>query len=225
MHPVSDAQLKANRENAQHSTGPVTSAGKDLVRHNATKHGFAGQIVVIPDHEQEAFRQHLENFRAEYQPKEITEEVLVQSMADISWSTQQMAAHSINFMSILGSYPTNIPTSGNPQTDFAISQSQKAVAQIKALNTLSIYEQRKTRLFHNTRRELALVQAERKAKEKAELEQAAQLRKLCKLHRDRSVPEWHPSENGFVCSLAEIDRFIAAQDRFNRLIDPKKVAA
>jgi hypothetical protein len=223
MHPVSDAQLQANRENAAHSTGPVTPAGKEIVRHNALKHGFAGQTLVIPEHEQAAFLQHLENFRAEYQPKGVTEEVLVQSMADVSWSAQQIAAHSLNFLST--PYPSNIPSSGNAQTDYAILQSQHAAAQIKSLNTLGIYEQRKTRLFHATRRELAQVQAERKAKEKAELEQAAQLRKLCKLHRDPAVPEWHPSENGFVCSLEEIDRYIAAQDRFSRLVDPKKMAA
>ena len=33
------AQVKANRENAQHSTGPRTEEGKNATRYNAYKHG------------------------------------------------------------------------------------------------------------------------------------------------------------------------------------------
>src|SRR5258708_7845471 len=65
---ISEAQLRANRENAKKSTGPTSIAGRKAVRLNSLKHGFSGHTVVIADHEIEAFAKHLENFRAEYKP-------------------------------------------------------------------------------------------------------------------------------------------------------------
>jgi hypothetical protein len=41
---TSEAQLRANRENAQKSTGPKTEAGKDASRRNANKHGLYQEI-------------------------------------------------------------------------------------------------------------------------------------------------------------------------------------
>lgn len=39
---TSAVQMVANRRNAQHSTGPRTSAGKPRSSQNALKHGFTG---------------------------------------------------------------------------------------------------------------------------------------------------------------------------------------
>ena len=39
---TSAAQMEANRRNAQHSTGPRTSAGRSRSSQNALKHGFTG---------------------------------------------------------------------------------------------------------------------------------------------------------------------------------------
>ena len=38
--PVSEARLRANRENAKKSTGPKTARGKAYSRRNALKHGL-----------------------------------------------------------------------------------------------------------------------------------------------------------------------------------------
>ncbi len=42
------AQIQANRRNAQHSTGPKTSAGKANVRQNASQHGLCAQDNLLP---------------------------------------------------------------------------------------------------------------------------------------------------------------------------------
>jgi hypothetical protein len=81
------------------------------------------------------------------------------------------------------------------------------------------------RLFTSTRKELVQAQTERKAREKAELELAMQMRRIDKATRLPEEAEWQPHENGFVYSLAEIDRKIALQDRFSRPIDSQKAAA
>jgi len=193
---ISEAQLNANRENAKHSSGPQSETSKQKVRMNALKHGYSGHIVVIPDHEKDAFRQHLENFRAEYNPKGVTEEVLVQSLCDISWSTQQMRAQSANIMAMIGSKPNNIPGERDPELDYALSQAVHASENLKNLNLLGIYENRKARLFNATRRELVQVQSERRAKEKAEREAA----KATQPVEHNATHTANPAPDGFVCS-------------------------
>ena len=47
--PASEARIKANRENAKRSSGPVTPEGKEKSRRNALKHGLAGAGIVLPE--------------------------------------------------------------------------------------------------------------------------------------------------------------------------------
>jgi predicted secreted protein len=56
----SDRQIKANRQNAQRSTGPRTANGKARVSLNALKHGLTGRQVVLPNENPEDF----DSFRA-----------------------------------------------------------------------------------------------------------------------------------------------------------------
>lgn len=50
-----DAQVRANRTNAQRSTGPRTAAGKAASRLNALKHGVLAKHVVLPNEDAEEF--------------------------------------------------------------------------------------------------------------------------------------------------------------------------
>jgi hypothetical protein len=47
---ASDAQIRANRLNAQRSTGPQTENGKRAVRYNALKHGLLAEASLLPGH-------------------------------------------------------------------------------------------------------------------------------------------------------------------------------
>jgi hypothetical protein len=51
---------EANRQNAQHSTGPRTADGRARVASNALKHGLTGRQVVLPNEDPEEF----DTFRA-----------------------------------------------------------------------------------------------------------------------------------------------------------------
>ena len=46
---ASEAQIRANQQNAQRSTGPKTPEGKEQSRKNALKHGLTGAGVVLPE--------------------------------------------------------------------------------------------------------------------------------------------------------------------------------
>ena len=60
-------RAEINRENAQHSTGPKTEAGKKQSSLNALRHGLTGQIVVMPTEDLAAYQLH----PSQRQPKPI----------------------------------------------------------------------------------------------------------------------------------------------------------
>ena len=215
--PTSPKQASANRANAKKSTGPRTADGRRTVSLNGLKHGFAGQTCFVPDHEKEAYAQHFKDFRAEYKPKTKTEEFMVQSLAELSWSVQQIRAVINNLMSLIGTGKIPYQT-GDPNQDFSLAQAANTVDHAKQLNLLGIYETRKSKLFNTTRKELEDLQSKRKALEAEELEEAAAVRLT-------SPKTWQPAHNGFACSIEEIDRYIIRHQFRNRLRTELKMAS
>jgi hypothetical protein len=82
---ASDKQIRANRRNAQKSTGPNTPEGKDAVRLNATKHGLRSQEVLLPGEDEEGLKELDENLRAELQPVGELENLLVDGIIAAHW--------------------------------------------------------------------------------------------------------------------------------------------
>jgi hypothetical protein len=77
----SQAQIDANRRNAQSSTGPRTPEGKAAVASNALKHGLRVNIFKQPMTDPENFDQALADLIAEHQPQTPSEEIYVERMA------------------------------------------------------------------------------------------------------------------------------------------------
>jgi len=84
-----EAQIAANRANAQLSTGPKTEAGKQALCFNNLRHGLAGAFHILPWEDEEQFETLQLGFRAEYKPKGITEQILVDRMAQHEWLRQR----------------------------------------------------------------------------------------------------------------------------------------
>ena len=76
------AQLTANRTNAQLSTGPITPEGKAKVSHNAVKNGLTGATVLLPTDIAALYEQHVANTFAIWAPATHRESLLVQSIAE-----------------------------------------------------------------------------------------------------------------------------------------------
>ena len=88
---ATQAQILANRRNAQKSTGPRTAEGKAAVAKNATKHGlFSSQNVVISEDQADfdAFRGDL---LAELDPVGTMESVLAARIVSLTWRLQRAA--------------------------------------------------------------------------------------------------------------------------------------
>ena len=127
---ISHKQYMANLLNAQMSTGPQSDANKRKVSLNSLTHGFAGQTCFVPEHEREAYIAHFQSFRAEWKPKGPTEQYMVQSLAELSWSTQQIRAVVNNIMSLLGTKSSPRDTGGEA-TDFTLAQAANVSEHLK----------------------------------------------------------------------------------------------
>jgi hypothetical protein len=78
---ASQAQIDANRRNAQLSTGARTPEGKAVVACNALKHGLRADIFKQPMTDPESFDRFLADLVAEHQPQTSSEAVYVERMA------------------------------------------------------------------------------------------------------------------------------------------------
>src|SRR5215208_4485017 len=87
------AQMTANFQNAQASTGPKTEAGKAAVAQNSTRHGLSGHTFVLLPHENPAaFDDLLSGLSYEHQPDTPTESFLVIELARAQWRLERVGA-------------------------------------------------------------------------------------------------------------------------------------
>lgn len=86
---ATEAQINANRANAQQSTGPTSAEGKAASCRNNTRWGFRGQFAVLSSESQEEFDTLLERLRADHQPESVAEDLLVLKMAQHFWLSQR----------------------------------------------------------------------------------------------------------------------------------------
>jgi hypothetical protein len=86
--PISDAQLTANRANAQLSTGPKTESGRAISSQNRTTHGLArhnGTFVLLAAENPNGFEALKASLVAEHEPTTETESILINGMAESHW--------------------------------------------------------------------------------------------------------------------------------------------
>jgi len=82
---ATEAQIRANRRNAQKSTGPRTSEGRAAVSQNAVKHGLLTRQDVITSESQADFDLYRERMLAELAPASPMESMLAERIVALSW--------------------------------------------------------------------------------------------------------------------------------------------
>ena len=190
---ASAIQIETNRANAQHSTGPRTDDGKQRSSLNAVRHGLTGQTIVMPHEDMQAYLAHCQNYAQEWQPAGVTEMHIVQSIADTQWRLHRAHAHQLT-------------------TDAMDSEQLDEIERTKALDRISRYASRIQRDLQSSIKLLQNLQAERKVREQAVLEQAALLQKLFEMKQE----PWTPAEFGFVLTTAEIKRHVHLTDHLQQ---------
>ncbi|WP_165072399.1 hypothetical protein [Paludisphaera rhizosphaerae] len=87
---ATEAQIRANRANAQKSTGPKSDAGKARARMNALKHGMRSKNGPVLPHEDPAELEARVNLWVEdWEPQNAIERELVERAAKASWALER----------------------------------------------------------------------------------------------------------------------------------------
>jgi hypothetical protein len=86
---ATEAQIEANRANAQKSTGPRTPEGKEKAAQNSLKHGLLAKEAVVVGEEPEEFGLFRDEIGRELAPVGIVESRLVARIAGLLWRLQR----------------------------------------------------------------------------------------------------------------------------------------
>jgi hypothetical protein len=85
MSHTSTTRTEINRANAAHSTGPKSVEGKARSARNSFKHGLYSQALIIHGEDPAELDKLRQSLRAEHQPVNTTEEILVDELAQHFW--------------------------------------------------------------------------------------------------------------------------------------------
>src|SRR5580693_2755189 len=82
---ISDKQHEANRQNAQHSSGPKTSAGKAASSLNAVTYGLRARTLLLNNEDHQAYYELCAALEAEWLPQTPTERFYLETMSTSHW--------------------------------------------------------------------------------------------------------------------------------------------
>src|SRR6202163_4084832 len=114
-----NAQIKANQQNAKLSTGPITPAGLERSSKNSTKHGFTGQTLIVSPQEKESYDAHVAAYMAAHNPVDHHHKQLVQQFADANWSLHQIFVQQTNTMVLMNAIMAQMAEAGSDPLETA----------------------------------------------------------------------------------------------------------
>jgi hypothetical protein len=82
---ATEKQILANQQNAKHSTGPRTEAGKRRSRRNAIRHGLAAETVIDTLENAADYKAFERAIKSDYSPQTAIEGQLVTRLASLLW--------------------------------------------------------------------------------------------------------------------------------------------
>ena len=113
------AQILANRENAQRSTGPSSLEGKQASSRNAIRHGLSGTQIIIPGEDPAAYEQLRRELHRSHAPKNEAERILVDQIAANAWRLMRAQRVETAFLAKL------VEGAADPDTAIAIAFLEK----------------------------------------------------------------------------------------------------
>jgi hypothetical protein len=146
-----DAQIVANRNNAQASRGPVTAAGKARVSRNALSRGlYSSGDFVLPD-EHDLYSEFCAGFETDLAPEGAIEQTLSAEIVHAAWRLRRCSIVEAGMMPVVA-YENADENSADNQRDPLLDKTQQAVDRARA---------HAHRLFHRAMSELRRLQTER----------------------------------------------------------------
>jgi len=169
---ATQAQVLANRRNAQKSTGPRTHRGKAIVSQNATKHGLSARQAVIGSESHADFNLYRDQMLDELNPQSPMESMLAERIVTLSWQLKRVSRLQNQTIDALNAHNTSGPLSKLtqslskphhcPHTDPAESSAELALGRLaikdfsntRVLERLLVYERRIENSLYRTTLEL-----------------------------------------------------------------------
>src|SRR6202050_5433342 len=173
----SPLQYAANRLNAEKSEGPTSPQGKARSSMNALRHGLTARVVVLPSEDMDAYRAFSKEIVDSLDAQTPVERQFAQTVADNQWRINRIRSIEDGMLGMghfeaAGKFdcpPSEIHSAMNAARPFRHHS--------KSFVNLSIYEQRRHRSIKESLRQLRELQAERREREKAEMDDAIRLLK------------------------------------------------
>src|SRR5215469_9801972 len=195
MSASSTAKLEANRANAQLSTGPTSADGKSPSSLNATRHGLTGRVVVLPEEDMKVYEAFSAELMTSLDPKTPLERELAKTVVDQQWRLNRIRSIEDGMLALTDETGTN-----HPAVESTLTAAQAFLQNSKAFVNLTIYEQRIHRIMEKALAQLQQLQAERKERERIELDRAVSLHRQA----EQQGKPYDPQADGFVFSKEEI---------------------
>ena len=201
---ITALQLIANRENAQHSTGPRTPEGKKRSSLNATRHGLTGQVIVMPYEDLEAYNAFVERYMKGLDPKNEPEKQLAVDMANNVWKLNRCTSIETGIYAMGHHDFADRNNVDHPEVHAALTAATTYLENSKQLENLSRQENRLRRTLQQSTK---LYQGMQDRRRKQESEEMWQAMPIAKTHKMQELP-YDPAEDGFVLSNTQIDQRI-----------------
>jgi hypothetical protein len=151
----SERRLAANRANAQLSTGPRTAEGKAVSSLDAVKTGLCGRAVLLADEDEaEAYRAHVKRVLTWWNPANIEEHALVQTLADTQWRLESIPGLESALYAQARLCGRPLLQHPDPTAQRLLLDAQAEVAEARALKNLRLHERRLRRQYEKDKAEL-----------------------------------------------------------------------
>jgi hypothetical protein len=216
----SPEQYAANRLNAEKSQGPTSAPGKACSSMNALRHGLTARVVVLPSEDMDAYRKFSEEIVDSLDAQTPVERQFAQTVADNQWRINRIRSIEDGMLGMGHFEAAGNIDFGHPQIHAAFTAARAFRDDSKSFVNLSIYEQRLHRSMKESLRQLKELQAERREKNKTEMDDAI---RLLKTQQMKGLP-FDPAANGFVYASAEITLESARRDRLADSLLAEKAA-
>jgi hypothetical protein len=188
---TTEAQINANRQNSQKSTGPRTAEGKAAVSQNAVKHGLFASEAVIKGENQADFDLYRDEMLGELAPAGAVESMLAERFVSLSWRLRRLERMQNQAIDVLIERVISSPVTkltrifpnnqgqlpgekSDSNSDLVLGRAViKDCSGSRALDRLFLYERRIENSMFRTMRELERLKVLRQMEHKAAEEKSA----------------------------------------------------
>ena len=208
--PATDAQINANRQNAQHSAGPTSEAGKAKSSLNSVRTGLTGRSVLLPTEDVEIYQQHVARIFSDLAPATDRERAVVQTIADTEFRLLRIVPLEASILAIGRREQQHMVLDEPEENREALLLGYISSFYRKDFSNIALQERRLRNQRKEDLLELKTLQQERVEKEKAERDhlknEMKRADRIVDSARTYKIP-YDFAEFGFVFTKPEYDAY------------------